>query len=314
VLQLLHPSLLEQSSTLQDEFLRARPFRHLVIDRFLAESFCEELCRQFPPFDDRHAVNELGNVGRKAVVAALRRIGPAYERFDGLMQSSAFRTLLGALTGIPGLLYDADYFGGGTHENRNGQELDIHIDFNYHPRTYTHRRLNLIVFLNPEWREEWGGCLELHENPWAPPSEDFTVKVLPLRNRCVIFETTSASWHGFSEIKTPQDRSSASRRSIAVYFYTKERPQEEIAPRHSTVYVPQRVPECVQAGHTLTAPDVHRLEVLFQRRDDQIRYLYEREKEILAVLDSVTRSPTFRIARLLAAPARIVKAATDRRR
>ena len=78
--------------------------------------------------------------------------------------------------------------------------------------------------------------------------------------------------------------------------------------------VPQRVPECVQAGHTLTAPDVHRLEVLFQRRDDQIRYLYEREKEILAVLDSVTRSPTFRIARLLAAPARIVKAATDRRR
>jgi Rps23 Pro-64 3,4-dihydroxylase Tpa1-like proline 4-hydroxylase len=314
VLQLLRPSLLEQSSKLQNVFLHARPFRHLVIDRFLTESFCEELCREFPPFHERNAVNELGTLGRKAVVPALRRIGPAYERFDRLMQSRDFRALVARLTGIPGLLYDAEYFGGGTHENRAGQELDIHIDFNYHPRTHTHRRLNLIVFLNPEWKEEWGGCLELHENPWGPPSEDFTVTVLPLRNRCVIFETTSASWHGFREIKTPPDRSDLSRRSIAVYFYTKERPAEEIAPRHSTVYVPQHIPEYLRAGHTLSTPDVERLEVLFQRRDDQIRYLYEREKEILAVLDSITRSPTFRAARLVAAPARMLRSAMHRRR
>ena len=312
MLQLLRPSLLEQSSKLQNDFLRARPFRHLVIDRVLAESFCEALCREFPPFDERNAVNELGAVGRKAVVPALRRIGPAYEQFDRLMQSRQFRALVGNLTGIPHLLYDPEYFGGGTHENRNGQELDIHIDFNYHPSTHTHRRLNLIVFLNPEWRDDWGGCLELHENPWGPPPEDFTVKVLPLRNRCVIFETTLASWHGFPLIRTPPDRPDISRRSIAVYFYTKEGPEEEIAPRHSTVYVPQRVPDYVQAGHTLTPEDVERLEVLFQRRDDQIRYLYEREKEILAVLDSITRSPTFRVARLAAVPARMWKSAKHR--
>ena len=124
------------------------------------------------------------------------------------------------ITGIPNLLYDPDYVGGGTHQNLHGQDLDPHVDFNYHPKNQRHRRLNLIVFLNPEWREEWGGAFELHVNPWLPPEEDTVKTIVPITNRCLLFETSENSWHGFRRINLPPEKKHLSRRSIAVYYYT----------------------------------------------------------------------------------------------
>ena len=74
-----------------------------------------------------------------------------YAELDALIQSGDWLALLTRITGIPGLLYDPYYLGGGTHENRSGQGLDPHVDFNYHPSERWHRRLNLIVYLNRAW-------------------------------------------------------------------------------------------------------------------------------------------------------------------
>src|SRR4051812_12636846 len=101
------------------------------------------LLAEFPSFDARKAVNELGEPGRKAVQSALADVGPAYRKFDELIRSPQFLELISRLTGIPRLLYDPEYVGGGTHENLDGQDLDLHVDFNYHPSRGFHRRLNL---------------------------------------------------------------------------------------------------------------------------------------------------------------------------
>ena len=189
-LHILNDATLETTQALATRFNHAIPFRHIVIDDFLQPAFCQSLLDSFPAFNPKRARDENGNIGRKATVDKIHKLGPAYKTLDTVIQSPEFLQWLGQVTGIDSLRYDPDYFGGGTHENRHGQDLDPHVDFNKHPLTGHHRRLNLIVYLNHEWHEEWGGGLELHEDPRLESSQYKIKTVVPLFNRCVIFETT----------------------------------------------------------------------------------------------------------------------------
>ncbi len=302
---MLHPNFRGRTGEFERQFAAAQPFRHVVIEPFLEAEFCGELIAQFPPFAAGDARNERGEAAGKAVISHIAGLGPAFRRFDGLMRDAAFLECVGRIAGIPGLLYDEDYVGGGTHENRDGQELDPHVDFNFHPRLGWHRRLNLIVFLNPEWEESWGGCLELLREPWADGSEARRT-VAPLANRAVIFETTESSWHGFPVIRTPPGRG-LSRKSLAVYFYSRERPAAEIASAHGTYYYQRPLPGHIQAGYTLGEEDTAEIRKLLARRDDHIRYLYEREREFSQLMEGINRWRAFRLARAMTAPARALK-------
>ena len=118
---MLHPAVRGRMEDLRRQFAAARPFRHVVIEPFLNPEFCTSLMAEFPAFQARNALNESGQAGRKAVVPELARIGGAYRNFDRLMRDREFLKLMGRITGIPDLLYDPDYVGGGTHQNLDGQ-------------------------------------------------------------------------------------------------------------------------------------------------------------------------------------------------
>ena len=259
------------------EFGAAQPFRHVAIDDFLEPDAARGLLQAFPRFESRYALNEMGQPGGKAVRMRVREIGPDYAALDDYLQTPEFLAAVSRITGIPDLLYDPDYEGGGTHENLHGQSLDPHVDFNYHPRTGWHRRLNLIVYLNPQWEAAWGGQLKLQRDPWQERSEERVVA--PLFNRCVIFETNEVSWHGFEAIELPEQRRDVSRKSFAIYLYTRERPAAETAPPHATVYVPEGMPDEVRVGTRLDEAMHLRLRANFARLRGQMRYLYERELE-----------------------------------
>jgi hypothetical protein len=253
-------------------FARRDPFRHVVIDDFLCADYAAALLAAFPPFERGNARNEAGELGGKSTIERIRGLGTPYTALDDLIQTREFLDFVGRITGIPELLYDADYFGGGTHENREGQDLDPHVDFNHHPREGWHRRLNLIVYLNREWNDRWGGSLELHSDPRA--ADDRVSLVTPLYNRCVIFETTEWSWHGFGRITLPAGREALTRKSIALYLYTRERPAEELAGTHSTIYVDRPLPERFHPGMTLEQHDIEELRTLLARRDQHNQRLY----------------------------------------
>lgn len=271
-LSILNPDVVAAAERIRRQFQSAAPFPHVVIDDFLERGFIQELLAQFPAFETGNAVGDDGVPGGKSTLARIRDVGAAYRRLDEAIQTPEFLRAIGAFTGIDALLYDPWYLGGGTHENRDGMSLDPHVDFNFHPSERWHRRLNLIVYLNPEWNEGWGGCLELFRDPQvdARPSQS----VAPVFNRCVIFETSERSWHAFDRIRLPEDRAQLTRRSIALYFYTKDRPAEETADRHTTYYVNRLLPERFAEGSRLSRHDVAEIKQLLEQRDAHIRMLY----------------------------------------
>lgn len=287
-MHLIHPEVIQRRDDLAEAFKSAAFFPHVEINDFFTPEVCQQLSDQFPEYRPENAVNELGEVGLKASRRDVSQLGEAYARLDAYVQTPEFLGLMSDITGIPDLLYDPDYFGGGTHENLHGTELDIHVDFNYHPKTRWHRRLNLIVFLNEEWDASWGGCFEVHKDPWDRDSNE-TEAFVPVFNNAVIFETNEVSWHGFNKIQLPEDRQDTSRRSLALYFYTKDRPVRETASAHATVYVPRPLPAHLKPGHTLSVGDLRELKTLLEKRDQQIRFLYDREKELAQVIESGTQ-------------------------
>ncbi len=263
---MINPEIISRADEIQKTFQEALPFRHVCIDGFLQPEFCESLLRDFPSFDPRKAINEMGEVGGKSVHEVVSDISPFYKQFYQYINSKEFLDAVSAITGIPGLIADGTLFGGGTHENLDGQALDIHVDFNIDERRMLHRRLNLLVYLNKEWEDTWGGLIELHSDPRHPEVDEIE-SILPLFNRCVIFETSEYSWHGFETIHLPEDRKHLSRKSFAIYLYTKDRPVEDAVAPHTTFYLCRPFPKDIQAGKTLSEEDVRNLRNLFIQRD-----------------------------------------------
>jgi hypothetical protein len=296
---LVAPHVIARADALRADFSRARPFSHCVIDDFFTAPHAQALLDAFPAFERGNSINEDGVRANKSVVERIHALGGAYRQLDACVQSSSFLDLIGRITGIPDLLYDVDYFGGGTHENRDGQALDNHIDFNFHPGNGWHRRLNLIVYLNPAWDDTWGGSLELHRDPHDPDTDE-VVRIAPLFNRCVIFETTEHSWHGFSRITLPAQQQNLSRRSIALYFYTRERPAAQVALKHSTVYVDRALPAHFTAGRMLTERDAAELRELLHNRDAHNRRLYGEIASLQSRLDQSFAGRLFNALRRLA--------------
>ncbi|HET9051684.1 MAG TPA: 2OG-Fe(II) oxygenase [Candidatus Dormibacteraeota bacterium] len=218
--------LRELAADTSASYRSAQPFPHTVIEDLVDPELAARLVEEFPrPADiawqEFQSENEL-----KLATNDEAKLGPATVGVLRDLTSSRFVDFLERLTGIEGLVPDPHHVGGGLHQIKPGGYLRIHADFNKHPRLHLDRRLNLILFLNPGWREEWGGHLEL----WDREMHACERRVLPVLNRCVIFNTTSWAYHGHpSPLTCPPE---VTRRSLALYYYTNGRPAAD-GPQHA---------------------------------------------------------------------------------
>jgi Rps23 Pro-64 3,4-dihydroxylase Tpa1-like proline 4-hydroxylase len=219
-------------------YCAARPFPHITIDNFLLPEVLENAMREFPTPDaiaNWRRPNDLDEQGRVAAVLKLGysnelEFGPTLRRLIHELNSAPFLRYISALTGIEHLIPDPHMIGAGLHQYLPGSILRIHADFNRLPGTMLDRRLNLLIYLNPDWDAAWGGALEL----WDSSMEHCEVRVQPVANRCVIFSTTSTSYHGMPEpLACP---TGVTRRSVALYYYSNGRPEHEAVPDHSTLW------------------------------------------------------------------------------
>jgi Rps23 Pro-64 3,4-dihydroxylase Tpa1-like proline 4-hydroxylase len=217
---------------LRKNYASARPFPFVAIDNFLVQDFASELSKSYPSFEEAASkgmtFNKLNQ--RKKVQISDAAIFPnAVARLNSALASPSFLSDLSYITGLPELLADPELVGGGMHITGPGGRLDVHVDFNYIEERKLHRRLNLLLYLNPFWDEKWGGHIQL----WDKDVKHCEVTFAPKLNRCVIFETSDISYHGVTPISA---EAPVPRQSFATYYYTKEAPAHWTGEYHNTVF------------------------------------------------------------------------------
>jgi Rps23 Pro-64 3,4-dihydroxylase Tpa1-like proline 4-hydroxylase len=202
------------------------PFKHFYVDNFLPVDLANLCLKAFPPLEDK--IWEFSHI--EGVEEKYRtKWESEFDIPDNLiyviriLNSSLFMNEISKVMGIAKLVPDSYFTGGGLNETKKNGLLDVHIDGNYHDATGLNRRLNALIYLNPDWEQSWGGELGLYDNE----GKTCVKKIAPLFNRLLVFDTHDSSFHGIpGKINFPEN---ASRKSIVLYYYTKEkRPQDQV--------------------------------------------------------------------------------------
>lgn len=208
-------------------FAEAEPFPHVVIDDLFPAASIHGLHEMMWKLGDS-AWAKSDDAGIEVKWRSKWRsefdIPETAREIVRFLNSGLFLRELSRLSGIPHLIPDPYYTGGGFNLIRRGGHLDVHVDGNWHDAMQVHRRLNLILYLNGGWREEWGGGLHFYDKDGVTKRRT----IAPRGNRTLIFETHDYSYHGHPEPLTCPEHEGRS--SIILYYYTSTpRPESQVA-------------------------------------------------------------------------------------
>ena len=228
---------LDLSKQLSSQYREAKPFPHTVIDKFLPETILDSVLDEFNKnenwwydkvkWTEPYQVNKFYWPHDIETANNMPNDLPTISALVNYLNSPVMLKYLEELTGIDNLISDELLMGGGLHKITSGGKLAIHKDYNVHPVKKMYRRLNLLIYLNKDWKTEWEGNLEL----WDKDHTKLEVSVEPLFNRAVIFTISEDSLHGHPvPLNTPEN---VSRNSIALYYFTEVNPSDN---EHSVVF------------------------------------------------------------------------------
>ena len=198
---------------LSEAYNSKQPFPYGCYDNFLDSSILDGVLDDLKTLPAPEASFERAQERFKASYSP-ERLPPHTRRLLYALNSRPVIAFLESMTGIKGLIPDPYFMGGGIHVVSNGGHLDIHADFNHHVMMNLERLINVLIYLNKDWKKEYGGAFELWNDDMSERVESFE----PIFNRMCCFNTGSRSWHGNPEpVNHPDGKS---RQSIALYYYT----------------------------------------------------------------------------------------------
>ena len=215
---------------LSDKFNTANPIPYVVIDRFADENKLHHILDTFP-VPGTNKINKSRDyifARNKYEKANFKEVSLECDEIYQDFMSERFQKIICAIT-KQDVFVDPEFHGGGIHQGGEGSFLDMHVDFNYHPlQENWFRNLNILLYLNPGWKPEYGGQLKLKHTITGDYAE-----IEPLFNRCVIMFTRDYTLHGYDPISFPSGKF---RRSIATYAYNIDpNPQNQ----RSTLWIPE---------------------------------------------------------------------------
>jgi len=215
-----------------DAYQAGEPYNHICIDNFLPVPVLERVRSDLESIAEVESALSFDRAQERLKSSYIPERLPLYTKnLFYAFNSRPFLLFLEKMTGIPGLIPDPYYVGAGIHKTSTGGHLDIHADFNHHKHMNLERRLNVLIYLNPDWQEDWGGSFEIWDKQMTKKEASF----VPIYNRMVCFSTGSDTFHGNPEpVNHPGGES---RMSIALYYYTATWGPERKS--HTTLFKPR---------------------------------------------------------------------------
>ncbi len=229
-LEITHQKAKELGASLAAEYQSKTPYHYICVDNFLPLEILDRVRDEALSMGDKPAENASGNEKLKTSFNPDRM--PTYSKaVFHTLNSRPFLQFLENMSGIKGLIPDPYYQGGGIHRTNTTGFLDIHADFNHHSIMNLERRLNMLIYLNPDWKEEYGGSFEI----WSDDMKEKVAGFAPVMNRMCCFSTGANTMHGNPEpVNHPEGDP---RLSIALYYYTATWEEGRIG--QSTVFKPR---------------------------------------------------------------------------
>lgn len=228
----------------------AKPYEYIIINNFFDDEYAKEIYENYPslkddnhwhcycnPIENKYSLNEFENQ-------------PKIKELFNFLNDNNFISIMRQITSINDLEKDPYLHGAGLHLYPNNGKLDMHLDYNIHPITKKERRVNLIIYMNKDWKKEYGGKIELYDT-----NMNKVIEEMPSFNTAIIFRTSDISYHGIPKpIKCPDD---IFRKSIAIYYVSN--PRENITERYKAEFFPQ-----------LTQPVNNGLKKLYEIRKNRL--------------------------------------------
>lgn len=209
--------------------IESDPYDHVIIDNFLDHNLATQLSKEFPDFEDEVWFNYKNKIEDKKLLSDWRKFPTNTYQIFNFLNSPVIIELLSSMFNIR-LYPDHGLHGGGWHIHSNGGKLNPHLDYSVHPHLKLQRKLNLIIYLCEDWKEQYGG----HFGLWNKDSSKLQKEISVGFNKAVLFDTTQNSWHGMSrEVNCPNNKY---RKSLAIYYLCD--PPKDIDERSRALFAP----------------------------------------------------------------------------
>jgi len=201
------------NDNLNNLYKNAKPFKHIIIDNFLNTEYIEKIFNEFPTDFSSNLWHKYNNpLEVKYSNDNIDNMDVNIKNLFYILSTSKFIDLISTIVDINDLEYDPYLHGAGLHVHPRFGRLNLHLDYEKHPLLNMERRLNIILYLSKDWKDEWNGMTEL----WDENVQNKVVESKVKFNRAIIFQTNDISWHGIPEkILCPDNEY---RKSFAFYY------------------------------------------------------------------------------------------------
>ena len=193
------------------------PFPHIIFTECLPKEIVKKAENEFKNFKNFQNAGGYRYGRLKYHFSDYKKMPKTIRKIIYFFYSKKFISFLESKFNLINIVPDWSLWGGGMHSSNSGGNLKVHSDFIYLRKKNTRRVLNLLLYLNSNWKNEWKGHIEL----WDKKMKKKVKSLSPNINNALIFRTDKDSNHGFPDnIKCPLN---VTRKSIALYYYVEEK-------------------------------------------------------------------------------------------